>query len=96
MEINGLVDQVLSGLDATHPVKPEPVSDADAASKSLEEILQAISNPAQKEPPVQEESALDKLIAELKKTTALATTGQNPPVQPDPFGPKEEWGEEQY
>lgn len=96
MEIDGLVQQVLSGLDTTHPTKPEPVSDLDAATKSLEEILNSISTPPP-ETPTPHESALDKLIAELQNpVNRTEQTGQNPPVPLNPFGPQEDWGEERY
>ena len=97
MEIDGLVQQVLSGLDATHPTKPEPVSDIDATTKSLEEILNSISTPPP-ETPTPHETALDKLIAELQNTGPDRTvqTGQNQPVPSNPFGPQEDWGEERY
>lgn len=108
MEFDSLVQQALAGLDTTHPVKPEPISDTDASSKSLDEILNVISGggnkgaPTQPEKPSPHESVLDKLIAELKSGTeevlkaAAQPTGQNPPVPQNPFGPEEDWGEERY
>lgn len=102
MEIDGLVQQVLSGLDTTHPVKPEPVSDLDATNKSLEQILGSISSTPAQEKPSPHESVLDKLIAELKSGTeevlksSAPKTMQNPPVPNYPFGPEEDWGEERY
>lgn len=98
MEIDGLVQQVLTGLDMTHPTKPQPVSDLDAATKSLDEILNSISTPPP-EAPTKHETALDKLIAELQSVTPTASTGQtgqNQPVPLTPFGPEEDWGEERY
>ena len=99
MEIDGLVQQVLTGLDMTHPTKPEPVSDLDATTKSLDEILNSISTPPP-EAPTKHETALDKLIAELQSATPLSPnpeqTGQNQPVPLTPFGPQEDWGEERY
>lgn len=97
MEIDGLVQQVLTGLNMTHPAKPEPVSDLDATTKSLEEILNSITTPPP-ETPTQHESALDKLIAELQANPVnkTAQTGQNQPAPLNPFGPQEDWGEERY
>lgn len=100
MEIDGLVQQVLSGLDSTHPVKPEPVSDLDATNKSLEEILTAISTPPP-ETPAPQESVLDKLIEELKNSATPSSLSEDPkkknPIEENnPFGVTEDWGEERY
>lgn len=92
--MDGLVQQVLTGLDTTLPVKPEPVSDVDASTKLLDDIFNSISNPPP-EDPTKNETSLDKLITELKMLSE-PQTGENQKPPENPFGPQEDWGEERY
>lgn len=101
MELDGLVKQVLTGLDSTHPVKPEPVSDLDATNKSMDDIFNSITTPSPEDPAPQEQ-ILDKLINELKSTITPnapekdQASSQDPFGDKNPFGDQEDWGEERY